>query len=176
MNNQTIFNEAPTYFHYYYGLIPSNDLITALEEDLNATLELLTSLPSEKENFAYAPGKWTTQEVFKHIIECERIFAYRALRFSRFDSTPLPGFNENDYIENSRGMNQSFTELISEFELVRKSTLALFRSMTPEMLQFQSTANNTTYSTRAIGFMIVGHCIHHCNVVKKNYFGSCFAL
>ena len=141
MQDQNIFNEAPTYFHYYYGLIPSNDLLVALEEDLNATLDILKSLPSEKENFAYAPGKWTTKEVFKHIIECERIFAYRALRFSRFDN-------------------------------VRKSTIALFKYMSPEMLQFQAPANNTTYSTRAIGFMIVGHCIHHCNFVTHSYLGN----
>lgn len=172
MNNQTIFNEAPTYFHYYYGLIPSNDLLVALEEDLYATLDILNSITSEKENFAYAPGKWTTKEVFKHIIECERIFAYRALRFSRFDSTPLPGFDENDFIENSKQINQSLAELITEFELVRKSTIALFKYMSPEMLQFQAHANNTTCSTRAIGFMIVGHCIHHCNFVRKSYLGS----
>jgi hypothetical protein len=171
MTDPIIYNEAPKYFHYYYGLIPSNDLITALEENLKSTLELLQSVPSEKENYAYNAGKWTTKEVFKHIIECERIFAYRALRFSRFDSTPLPGFNENDYIENSKGMNPRFDELISEFELVRQTTIALFKYMSPEMLQFQSSANNTNYSTRAIGFMIVGHCIHHCNVVKEQYLG-----
>ena len=169
MTDPTIYSEAPTYFHYYYGLIPSNDLLVALEEDLKATLDILNSIPSEKENFAYAPGKWTTKEVFKHIIECERIFAYRALRFSRFDNTPLPGFNENDYIDNSKHMNQSLAELIAEFELVRKSNIALFKYMLPEMLQFQAPANNTTYSTRAIGFMIVGHCIHHCNVVREKY-------
>ena len=169
MQDQNIFNEAPTYFHYYYGLVPSNDLLVALEEDLNTTLDILKSIPSEKENFAYAPNKWTTKEVFKHIIECERIFAYRALRFSRFDSTPLPGFDENHFIENSTQMNQNLAELIIEFELVRKSTIALFKYMSPEMLQFQAPANNTTYSTRAIGFMIVGHCIHHCHFVTQKY-------
>ena len=169
MTNQEIYSEAPTYFHYYYGLIPSNDLLVALEEDLNTTLDILKSITSEKENFVYAPGKWTTKEVFKHIIECERIFAYRALRFSRFDNTPLPGFDENHFIENSKQMNQSLAELITEFELVRKSTIALFKYMSPEMLQFQAPANNTSYSTRAIGFMIVGHCIHHCHFVKTNY-------
>ena len=172
MTDPTLYSEAPTYFHYYYGLIPSNDLLVALHDDLNATLDILKSISSEKENFAYAPGKWTTKEVFKHIIECERIFAYRALRFSRFDNTPLPGFDENDFIENSKQMNQSLAELIAEFELVRKSTIALFKYMSPEMLQFQAPANNTTYSTRAIGFMIVGHCIHHCNFVTHSYLGN----
>ena len=170
MINQDLYNESPSYCHYFFNLIDGNDLLTELEKNLNDTLELMRSVPADKQQYAYQPGKWTVQQVFQHLVECERIFAYRALRFSRFDSTPLPGFEEDMYIDNSKGMQQSWEELIHEFELVRKSTIALFKTMSPEMLAFQSTANEVAYSTRALGFMIVGHGLHHTQFIKTTYF------
>jgi hypothetical protein len=102
-------------------------------------------------------------------VDCERIFAYRAMRFARFDTTDLPGFDENFYIHGIINHQENLSDLIEEFDALRKSTISLFKSMNAEMLTFVGSANNTSYSTEAIGFFMIGHNVHHCNVIKERY-------
>lgn len=161
--------DIPAYFLAYIDLVPENNLFEALEKNLNNTIYLFENIPSEKENFAYAEGKWTVKEVLNHIIDTERIFAYRALRFSRFDETELPGYDENLFTENANVSNRSLQHLIEEFRVIRKSTHYLFEAMTKEMLDFIGTANKNKSSARALGYMIVGHTIHHNHVLKERY-------
>jgi hypothetical protein len=160
--------DTPAYCHPFFDLVEGNDLIAALESSRDSALELMASA-KHREDFAYAPGKWTVKEVFRHILDGERIYVYRALRFSRFDPTDLPGFEEDDYILNARTMQYSLADLREEFVHVRGATIALFRPMTDAMLDFKGTANGATTTARGIGYMAVGHCLHHCRVVRERY-------
>ncbi|MCE3295190.1 MAG: hypothetical protein K0R65_904 [Crocinitomicaceae bacterium] len=159
----------PDYFVYYTGLVQQNNLVEALAKNYGTNLELFASIPVEKENFAYAPGKWTVKQVLSHLIDTERVFSYRALRFSRRDSTDLPGYDENLFADNSNTENMMLERLMEEYRCVRKSTLSLFEAMNDEMLDFRGTANQMECSARSLGFMIAGHEIHHCNVLKQRY-------
>ena len=113
--------------------------------------------------------RYHTKEVLRHIIDCERVYSYRALRFSRFDETELSAFDENLYIESIKKIEQNLTDLKDEYENVRKSTIALYRTMTKEMLDFKGKANKVDFTARTLGFMTVGHNLHHCNFLKTNY-------
>lgn len=169
MTDKTIYRDAPQYCHYFFDLVQTDDLLTELEKSYHLTQELFSLIIPEKENYSYQPNKWTTKEVIRHIIDCERVYTYRALRFSRFDNTELSGFDENKYIDGIKNIEQNFTDLKDEFENVRKSTIALFKTMTKEMLDFKGTANKVVFTARTLGFMTVGHNIHHCNFIKTNY-------
>ena len=169
MNNPTLYAAAPNYYIYYYNLIESNDLILELKKNKEEVVTFMESIQENRFDFAYAEGKWTVSQVFRHIIETERIFAYRALRFSRFDETPLSGFNENDFIEKLNSISFSKQKLIQEFKAVRDSTISLFETMNPEMLGFMGTANGLSVSAEMLGFMIVGHTIHHMDVIENRY-------
>ncbi len=161
--------ELPEYCIPYISKVTEDSLITALEHSMSSTIALMDSIPEEKSDYAYAAGKWTIREVIRHIIDCERIFSYRALRFSRLDPTPLPGFEEDDYIENTKAQHQSMKELREEYVHVRVSTIMLYKPMTEKMLDFKGSANNKSFSARIIGFMTAGHNQHHCNVLRERY-------
>jgi len=169
MNDQSIYQDAPSYFHYYFDLVQTNDLNYELQKNKQATIDFIQSIPLGKEDYAYQKGKWTIKEVIRHIVDTERVFAYRAFRFSRFDSTELAGFDENHYINNVKDINFDINDLLSEFVNLRSSTVNLFETMTDQMLDFKGTANNNKVSARALGFMIIGHNLHHCNFVSTHY-------
>lgn len=169
MKDKTIYRDAPNYCHYFFDLVETNDLLIELENSCKLTLELFKLITSEKENFSYQPKKWTINEVLRHIIDCERVYSYRALRFSRFDNTELAGFDENKYIENMIGIVQNLDDLKDEYVNVRKATIALFKTMTHEMLDFKGTANKVSFTARTLGFMTVGHNLHHSNFIKTKY-------
>ncbi|MFA5620666.1 MAG: DinB family protein [Weeksellaceae bacterium] len=171
MIDQKYYTGIPAFFHYYFDLLVSDNLMAEFARSSRITNDLIQKIPVEKENFSYAPGKWTTKEVIRHIIDCERIYVYRAFRFSRFDNTPLPGFDEDLFIENLKGIEFSLSDLEEEFESVRKSTLSLYKHLTDKMLDFEGSANQVAFTARKIGFMIVGHNLHHCNFIETNYLG-----
>ena len=134
--------------------------------------ELISEISEEKEDFAYAPGKWTPKEVIGHIIDTERIMAFRALCFARKDKTPLPGFDENYYVANANFKNRTMYDLAHEFAVVRESNIALFKCFNQEALDATGTANGREVSVRAILFMIAGHAVHHVNIIKTRYLGE----
>ncbi len=169
MTDKTIYKDAPQYCHYFFDLVKSDNLLTELEKSYQLTKEFFRLITSEKENYSYQPNKWTTKEVIRHIIDCERVYTYRAFRFSRFDNTELSGFDENQYIDRIKSVELNLTELEEEFENVRKSSIALFKTMTKEMLDYKGTANKVVFTARTLGFMTVGHNLHHCNFIKTNY-------
>lgn len=163
-------NEYPEYFGNYISKVEIDDLIEALEENLDNFSNFIENLvPESKYEFRYQPEKWSIKEIVQHIIDAERIFAYRALRFARFDATPLSSFEEDDYVPVSKSNDRTMEDLIREFVLQRKSTIALFESFTDEMLKNTGTASGKISSVRAIGFVITGHCIHHQQVIKERY-------
>lgn len=162
--------DTPTYYHYYIDLVQQTDLIHALTESRDELLELIKTISSDLENHAYAPSKWTIKELLRHIVDTERIFQYRAFRFSRFDSTELAGFDENIYIANNKDLTYTLSDLADEFLHLRNSSISLFKGFTDDMLDFKGVANKTQVTARGIGFMIVGHQLHHVKVLEERYF------
>jgi len=161
---------SPAYAKYYFDRTLGQDhLIVALEKDLDETAAFISGLPQAKADFQYADEKWTLKGVILHFIEAERIFQYRALRFSRKDKTPLDGFDEGWYAQHNNTDQRSLENLRSEFIDVRKATISLFKGMTSTMLDSIGTANNSPNTARNLGWMIVGHTIHHCNIIKERY-------
>ena len=114
-------------------------------------------------------GKWTIKDILLHLIVAERIFAYRALRIGRGDTTPLASFEENDYVPNANANLQSLENLLEEFQLVRKSTLLLFKKFSEEQLTYLGTSSDHSISVRAIGFLISGHQNHHLKIIQERY-------
>ena len=114
-------------------------------------------------------GKWTINDIIQHLIDSERVFAYRALRFSRGDETSLPGFDENFYADNAHGDNRSINDLLTEMSALRHANIMMFKSFTPEDLMRTGTASGYTVSVRAFGFLIIGHQNHHMKVFRERY-------
>lgn len=142
----------------------------ALLEELTAVLEnFYTGLPESKADYAYAPGKWTLKEVLQHVTDAERIFSYRLLRIARKDATPLPPFEENDYVVNADANKRSFDAIKQEFLAVRKSSNLLIESLTEAQLNHRGIVSATETSANAIAFILFGHLMHHKGVIEERY-------
>ncbi|HLK27793.1 MAG TPA: DinB family protein [Puia sp.] len=160
---------AAEFYHKYINATKENDVIKALKKNSDNFEKLLKKIPNKKINYAYADGKWTIKELLQHIIDAERVFAYRALRFSRKDATPLASFDENSWAVNSRGTERKWDDLIKEFKSLRKSTELLFESFNDEQLLAKGTASNHEINVLALGFIAAGHVAHHENIIKERY-------
>lgn len=161
--------EYLAYFGRYIDLVPEGDILTTLARQNEATLALLRGLSESQGAYRYAPGKWSIKELVAHLSDAERVFNYRALRFARADETPLPGFEEDDYVRNGSFDRFPLSDLATGFEDVRRSTLSLFRLMTPEASVRRGKANNAEISVRALAYVTAGHEIHHMNVLRNRY-------
>lgn len=160
------------YAAWYAGYVnrTTGDNLTALIENYSAMINsFVENLPDEKENFAYADGKWTVKQVVQHLIDSERIFVYRALRFCRKDATPLSGFEENDYAANDFSEQRSFNSIKEEFFVLRKSTDLFITHLNEEQLQQSGEANNNAVTVNAICFIIFGHLLHHKAILEERY-------
>ena len=165
-------NEHPSYYSRYIDLIKSEDILVVLENQNQEMHDLLSRIGEEAAVFRYAPGKWSIKEVIGHIIEVERIFAYRALRFARNDKTPLPGFEEDDYVKNANFDSRTLIDLADEFRSVRESTLAMFYGFEDEIYSREGTASGFKFTVRAIPFIIAGHELHHRQVILEKYMSA----
>ena len=161
--------EYPIFYHNYVSKTTGNDIIKALEDANAESVKLLKTINDEKGTYAYADDKWILNEVIQHMIDTERVFAYRMMRISRGDKTPLPGFEQDDYVPNCNIEGKKLTDLMVELTLLRISTVMMAKSFSNEMLKRTGTASNGTVSVRAIGFIIAGHEIHHMQVIKEKY-------
>jgi uncharacterized damage-inducible protein DinB len=163
-------SEYPPYYELYMSNLNSEiDLLEELEASHHYFIQFVQNIPMDKHDYRYDTGKWTIKEIIQHLIDSERVFAYRALRFSRNDTTELPGFDENQYAANCEANQRHLKDLLMEFSLVRHTTLALFKSFSKEALQRKGKANQVEVSVRALGFMIIGHQEHHKKVFKERY-------
>jgi uncharacterized damage-inducible protein DinB len=162
-------SSIPSFYHSYFHLVKEDDILNALNGNTEKTISFLNSIPTNKWDYSYAEGKWTIKELVQHIIDSERIFSYRALRFARKDKTPLAGFDENLFAPASKANRRSKDELIKEFEAVRRATYLLYKSLDEEQLNYTGVANNNTISVKAIGFVTVGHEVHHRNILQERY-------
>ena len=161
--------EYATFYKPYIEALGDVILLDELEYSLTPFIDFLKSIPSEKHEYRYAEGKWTIKDIVLHLIDAERIFAYRALRIARKDQTPLPGFEENEYVETAFANNRTMEDLIEEFIFVRKATLSLFKTFTAEQLMHLGNASEKPVSVRAIGFITLGHQQHHLRIIKERY-------
>ncbi len=162
-------DEYNPYYQTYVNKTKGLNLKDGLGSNYETVLSFLNGIPSGKHEYRYAIGKWTIKEMLLHIIDTERIFAYRALRIARQDKTSLPGFDQDAYVEPSNANRRSFDSLLSEHKAVRQATIILFDSFDDTMLTATGTASNSTISVRAIGFIIMGHENHHCDIIKERY-------
>ncbi|MGB0887490.1 MAG: DinB family protein [Vicingaceae bacterium] len=158
------------YFSHYVNLAKDYDnVITALEFSHKRTNELLDLVTEEQGNFAYAEKKWSIKELLVHLIDTERIFCNRALRFARNDKTDLPGYDHDAFVPESRANERKLCEICKEYDLVRQATIALFKSFTDKMLEKNGTANGNHLTVLSIGFILSGHETHHINILEERY-------
>ena len=132
-------------------------------------MSIFSQMPEEKGTFAYAEGKWTLKEALSHLIDGERIFAYRILRISRGDKTPIEGFEQDDYIATSNANSLSFANLLEEFDLQRRSNLILVKNISDEASRLMGTASDNPISVRALVYIMAGHVTHHLRVINERY-------
>lgn len=160
---------VPPFYQGYVNLVKDGDLFDNLQQSMLLTQKLIASLTESQGDYAYAPGKWTIRVLLCHMLDAERIFCYRALRFARNDKTPLAGFEENDYAPEANAHNRTLASISEEMTRLRLTTIDLFRSFSPEMLDRSGQANNSTVSVRNIGFIIPGHETHHRQILATRY-------
>ncbi len=163
-------NEYHAYFQRYIDQVDlDTSLKQGLRDGLKAVGDFFEQVPQDKSDFAYAEGKWTIKQVFQHIIDTERIFAYRLFRIGRGDKAPLASFNQDIYIEPSHALDKAINELLSEFLATRKFTISLVDSLGEADLAEIGTSSDQPLSARAAGFIILGHVIWHMNIVRERY-------
>lgn len=162
-------DEYLPYYGRYIQRVPDGDVLATLSQQIGETLALLRGLPESVASYRYAPDKWSVNELVGHVIDSEKIFAYRALRFARADTTPLPGYEQDDYVRNSTFNSYPLSELASELEVVRKSTINFFRHIDEDAWARRGTANNAEVSVRALAYIIAGHELHHREILRTRY-------
>ena len=157
------------YYEKYISLVPSGDVLFTLDAQMSDTQALLRGLPASTSTYRYAPDKWSVNEVIGHLIDSERIFAGRALRFARNDATPLPGFEQDDYVRNSNADAYPLAELASELDAVRRATVFLFKHLDEPAWMRRGVANNGEVTVRALAYIIAGHELHHRGILHTRY-------
>ncbi|HEX6644622.1 MAG TPA: DinB family protein [Gemmatimonadales bacterium] len=164
---------APAEFDPYYGTyvnaVPDGDVLEVLARGGEETFALLSALPEEMGSHRYAPGKWTIRDVAQHLADSERVFCYRALRFARGDTTPLPGFDQNPYADAAKADRRPLTAIATELRALRQATLSLVQSLDDEMLARSGVASGCPVSVRALVWIIAGHERHHMRVLRERY-------
>jgi len=158
---------APFYSGYIRNI--TSEILDELKLQLHTFPDFIKTIPEEKALYAYAEGKWTISEVLGHVLDVERVMAYRALSFARDTTVNQPGFDENIYTKNASYKNRTLASLTEEFILLRKSNLFLFESFSNGVLQNMGVANGKTVSVRALLHIIGGHLLHHKNVLEERY-------
>ena len=176
MSQAAVTKPAPTEhapeFSQYVTLVGEGDIIQILEQQLENSLSLLRTISPDQANFRYAPDKWSVKELLGHLIDSERIFSYRALCFARNDQTPLPGYEQNDYVREGNFDRRDLTELVEEFATIRRATIQLLRPLNEAEWLRHGKANENDISVRALAYIIAGHELHHMGVLRTRYLQS----
>ena len=162
--------EYAPYAIMYISLLPDDgSVLMHMKDNCTVVKNFILSLPESKLMYRYAAGKWTIKETLVHIMDTERIFAYRALRFARNDATALPGYEQNDYVPYSRANERTLPDIFQEYSSVREATLSLFNSFSEEEFLRKGIANGNPASVRALAYQIAGHELHHLKIIKERY-------
>ncbi len=159
---------APRY-EKYVSLVPDGDILETLRSEFSITLALLNTISEEASLHRYAPGKWSVRESVLHVSDTERIFAYRALRFARGDTTELAGFEQDAYVEPSAAGSRSWQSILAEIAAVRQSSIELFRNLPPDAWTRSGIASGNPITVLALAYLIPGHELHHRNILRQRY-------
>lgn len=162
-------SDFPPYFERYISLVPEEDIQQVMASSMQELKLALSVISNEKAGFAYAQDKWTVKQLLQHVIDAERIFAYRALCIARGEKQSLPGFDENAYAANADASDRHLKELKEEMMTVRQGSVLLFQSFTPEMLSKTGLTNNNPINVLSIGYILIGHWRHHSSILKSRY-------
>lgn len=165
-------SEYAPYYSTYIDLVPEGDMISILMQQMEETADILKNLTEEQADFSYGIGKWSIKEVVGHISDTERIMGYRLLSFARGETAELPGYDDNQYVRNAGFNAQSLQDLLENFQIIRKSTLQLIKTLPSEAYLRRGKANGSEVSVRALVYIIAGHELHHRNLIKVRYIGS----
>lgn len=165
-------DSVPQFYKGYVENVKHLDMFDAMTQSSKELLKIIRNIPEEKGTYRYADGKWSIKELIAHMIDVERIMAYRALRFSRNDKTDLPGFEENDYAPEANAHGRTIAQLADEAERLRQTTIDMFKSFTPQMLEREGTANKNKLSVLNLGYVIPGHETHHRKILVERYLKS----
>ncbi len=163
-------DEYPAYYETYVCRVPEPEPMLALEHATDELQRVLPLLPEEKANHRYAEGKWTVKELLQHMIDTERIMAYRALTIARGDATPLPGFDENEYARTANVEDRSLASMGVEWMAVRMATIPLFQHFDGAAYDAKGIANKNPVSVRGLAYIIAGHQRHHMAILQERYF------
>lgn len=169
LNSHPHENEYAPYYGRYISLMPDGDFFLLLNKHFDETLEFLRKLTETQAGTRYEPGKWSIKEVLGHIIDNERIMSYRALRIARGDTTPLPGYEQDDYVRAANFDSRTLADILAEFQTARAATMALFRGLDEKALGRRGTASNLSVTVRALAYIIAGHERHHINILRTKY-------
>lgn len=162
--------EYNPYYKPYITIVGAIDFVDCLKIDLDSFVSFINKIPKEKLSYTYENGKWTVAEVLIHLLDSERIFQYRALRFARNDAKEVPGFDQDSYVPNSRANTRTKASIIDEFKAIRSSSISLFSSLNEVELKRIGLASGSAISVRALGFIICGHLKHHKSILEELYF------
>jgi hypothetical protein len=165
-------DEYAPYYGKYIALVQGADILTALDQQRRDTMKLLSCQDEEDGNFRYAPDKWNAKEVWGHVCDTERIFAYRALRISRADTTPMQGFEQDDYVRNGPFAHAQIAEIVEDYIAVRRATLTLLRNLDEAAWSRRGVANKNEVSVRGLAYIIAGHERHHRAILEQKYFSG----
>jgi hypothetical protein len=160
---------VPAYFDGYLKLVGEDNMIEAMKNSKAEFIAWAKDVSDEKGNFAYQKGKWTVNELLQHVIDTELIFQYRSLSIARGEMNELPGFDHNSYVKNSKANARKLSDVISEFDRLRDSSIALYDSMDEINIKYKGMANGFVVQPVLYGFLISGHLRHHVNVLKSRY-------
>jgi DinB family protein len=164
--------EYAPYYDRYVSMIQGDDILKILDQQRRQTMLLLSGRNDDDGDFRYAPEKWSANEVLGHVCDTERIFAYRALRFSRADATPVEGFEQDDYVRNGPFEHRPLSDLVDDFIAVRRATLSLLRNLDEAAWLRRGVANKNEVSVRALAYIIAGHELHHRRILEEKYFAA----
>ena len=164
--------DIDVYYHAYLEQVTEPTLEAGLAVTRDEVLRLRDQVPSDREDHRYADGKWSIKEVAQHIVDCERVYTYRALRFARGDELALSGFDENDWASHSRCDDRPLATILDEFDAVRRSTAAFFASLHPDLMGAHGVANGLRMTVAGYGYLACAHSRHHARVVRERYLGD----
>ena len=162
-------NEYAPYYDRYVSLIPDADVVATLERQIEDTIALLRGVGEERAGHRYEPGKWSIKQVVGHMIDTERIFAYRALAIARGEQQPLPGMDQNEYMAGADFDARTLADLAEEFSHVRRANVLMLRGLSEDAWSRRGVASDNEVTVRAIAYIIAGHEAHHVQVLRTRY-------
>lgn len=161
--------EVPEYFRQYTNLVADGDVLAILGAQIEETTALLRGVDEERADFRYAEGKWSIKEILGHLADSERVFAYRALSFARGETTSLPGYDHDSYVQHADLEERSLQDVVSEYGFIRRSNIALFEGFSERAWVREGSANGIAMKARVVPYILAGHELHHRSVLQERY-------